>query len=79
MKIEIHLYATLAKYLPKDAENKSCVFVLPDHCVIGDLIEKMKLPKESIKLIFLNGIHADRNSKLKDGDRVGIFPPVGGG
>ncbi len=79
MKIEIHLFASLAKYLPEDAKNKSCIIELPDHSVVGDLLEKMKLPPQSVKLIFLNGIHAHRVSELKNNDRVGIFPPVGGG
>lgn len=79
MKIEIHLFASLAKYLPENAKNKTCIIELSDHSVVSDLIKKMKVPDHAIKLIFLNGIHASRSSVLKDGDRVGIFPPVGGG
>ncbi len=79
MKIEIHLYASLAKYLPKNTKNKTCIIELSDYLLVSDLIKKMKLPNQTIKLIFLNGIQASRTSELKDGDRVGIFPPVGGG
>jgi molybdopterin converting factor small subunit len=79
MKIEIHLYASLTKYLPKNAKNKTCIIEIEDQSVVSDLIEEMKLPDQAIKLIFINGIHAARTSGLKDGDRVGIFPPVGGG
>lgn len=79
MKIEIHLYASLATYLPEDAKNKLCIMELPDDFIVDDLIEELKLPVKSVKLIFINGVHADRATKLKDGDRVGIFPPVGGG
>lgn len=79
MKIEVHLYASLAKYLPKNAKSKTCIIELSDRSVVSDMIKEMKLPDHAIKLIFLNGIHAARTSGLKDGDRVGIFPPVGGG
>jgi molybdopterin synthase sulfur carrier subunit len=79
MKIEIHLFASLAKYLPENAKNKTCIIEISDHSVISDLIKKMTIPDHAIKLIFLNGIHASRTSVLKNGDRVGIFPPVGGG
>ena len=79
MRIEIHLYASLAKYLPDGSHNKSCVAEIPDHATIGDLIDRFNLTEKSVKLIFRNGIHADRSSALSDGDRVGIFPPVGGG
>lgn len=79
MNVQIHLYASLAKYLPADAKNKTIHKALPDHSNIGDLIKIMGVPDASIKLIFLNGVHADRSCELQDGDRIGIFPPVGGG
>ncbi len=79
MKVEIHLFASLAKYLPADAKNKTCIKELPTHSVISDLINTMGVPDPSVKLIFLNGVHAHRSTELKDGDRVGLFPPVGGG
>ncbi len=79
MKIEIHLFASLAKYLPENAKNKTCIIELSDHSVVSDLIKQMRLSDHSVKLIFINGVHASRTSELKNGDRVGIFPPVGGG
>jgi len=79
MKIEIHLYASLAKYLPENSKNKTCIIEFPEHSVVSDVIRKMRLPDQANKLIFLNGIHASRTSGLKDSDRVGLFPPVGGG
>ena len=79
MKIEIHLYASLAKYLPAGSKNKSYQIALPEGSSIDDLMEVLNVPPTSVKLIFLNGIHAHRSSVLSDGDRVGIFPPVGGG
>ncbi len=79
MKIEVHLFASLTKYLPDNSKNKTCIIELSDHSIVSDLIKIMKLPDHAIKLIFVNGIHASRTSELNDGDRVGIFPPVGGG
>jgi molybdopterin converting factor small subunit len=37
------------------------------------------IPPEAPKVIFLNGVHATGNEVLKEGDRVGAFPPVAGG
>ena len=31
------------------------------------------------KLVFINGRRATLNTILKDGDRLGVFPPIGGG
>jgi molybdopterin converting factor small subunit len=46
---------------------------------IGEMLEGLKVPLESVKLVFLNGLHSDMNQTLRDGDRVGVFPPVAGG
>ena len=46
---------------------------------IKELIVRLSIPQESPKFIFLNGVHAEGDEVLKDGDRVGAFPPVAGG
>lgn len=79
MKIELHLYASLAKYLPPEAKCKTLIMDIDKNSTIRDIIEQMNIDEKSVKLIFLNGIHADVRNRLKDGDRIGIFPPVGGG
>lgn len=79
MKIELHLYASLAKYLPPEAKYKTLIMDIDKNSTIRDIIEQMNIDEKSVKLIFLNGIHADVRNRLKDGDRIGIFPPVGGG
>jgi sulfur carrier protein ThiS len=43
------------------------------------LLENLKVPMETVKLIFVNGTHAKDGDVLKDGDRLGVFPPVAGG
>ena len=79
MKIELHLYASLSKYLPPDAKFKTCMKEIGTNTTIKDIIEQLNIDKKSVKLIFINGVHADVSKMLKDGDRIGIFPPVGGG
>jgi molybdopterin converting factor small subunit len=34
---------------------------------------------DRVKLIFLNGLHAQGDEILSEGDRVGVFPAVAGG
>jgi len=45
----------------------------------GRLAEKIGLPAQEIKIIMLNGRHADLEQAVRDNDRVGYFPAVGGG
>ena len=73
--IEIRLFATLTEFTPEAAGHYE---IRPDNTV-GALLSQLKVPQEKAKLIFINGVKAGLSSPLHDGDRVGIFPPVGGG
>ncbi len=79
VKIEINLYATLAPYLPDEARENNGMLELTDGTTVGQLLLQLNIPTEKAKLVFLDGVHADREVVLKEGNRVGIFPPVGGG
>jgi len=79
MKIEVNLYATLSRYMKSKTGSKSSVIDIEDGVCVKDVIQKLKIPVDSVKLIFINGVHAKADTTLKDGDRLGLFPPVGGG
>ena len=46
---------------------------------VRELLEQLKVPRDAIKIIFLNGVHASGDEVLKEGDRLGVFPPIAGG
>jgi molybdopterin converting factor small subunit len=73
--ISIKLFATLSKYTPASADQYP---VLPG-TTIRNLLNELGVPENDVKLIFINGIKKDLPSTLNGGERVGIFPPVGGG
>ncbi len=79
MKIELYLYATLAKYLPENAGSRSVTLDVEDNARIRDVVGRLTIPEKSIKLVFVNGVHGQMDTVVDDGDRVGLFPPVGGG
>ena len=79
MRIEVNLYATLKRYMENVTGAKLSVIDFEDGTCVKDVIQKLKVPADSVKLIFINGVHAKRDTILKDGDRLGLFPPVGGG
>ena len=79
MKVELNLYASLTKYLPKKSTGNSCVVEVEEGTRVKELIARMSIPQEAPKFIFLNGVHAEGGEVLKEGDRLGIFPPVAGG
>jgi molybdopterin synthase sulfur carrier subunit len=74
-QIQLKLFATLHEFEPPASEHYS----IEQGMSIRELLEQLELPPEKARLIFINGIKADLTATLKGGERVGIFPPVGGG
>ncbi|SLM30043.1 ThiamineS protein [Desulfamplus magnetovallimortis] len=75
IKIQLKMFATIAQYLPQYPD----AFAVEEGTDIEMLISKLNIPISEVKLIFVNGRKASFDQLLKDGDRVGLFPPVGGG
>ena len=75
MGIEIKCFATLAKYLP---ENGADYPVAPGETV-RSLIDKLGIPVKDVTIVFVNNLRSPLETPISDGDRVGLFPPVGGG
>jgi len=73
--IQLKLYADLRRFAPADGEN---VPIEPG-TTVRELLHRLALPEEKAKLIFIDGTQADPSATLQGGERVGIFPPVGGG
>ena len=79
MQIEINLYATLSRNLPDRSGRTSNVMEIMGDTSVGELLRQLNIPNESVKLIFINGVHAGMDAVLKNGDRIGVFPAIGGG
>ena len=73
--IDLRLFATLQQFEPPSART----FKIEPETRVRTLVQNLGIPEIKAKLIFINGIKEDLDSVLKNGDRVGIFPPVGGG
>ncbi|MCS7286602.1 MAG: MoaD/ThiS family protein [Anaerolineae bacterium] len=80
MKVTTRVYATLKRYIPEGKSDHDMEVDLPAGTTVGELIENfLKIPPDAVKVVFVNGRHAEMNQVLNEGDRVGIFPPVAGG
>jgi len=73
--VEIKLFASLSKYTPPDSDH----FPIPSDITADGLAAHLTLPADQVKLIFINGRKRPPTTVIKEGDRIGIFPPVGGG
>ncbi len=52
---------------------------LPAGSGIGDLLARLGLPEAEVGVLLVNGRDASFDQGLRDGDRVTIIPPIGGG
>ncbi|HWR43846.1 MoaD/ThiS family protein [Sporomusa sp.] len=78
MALEIRLFATLRNYFP-DHPGGVLSVEATEAATIDQVIAKLNINPDEIKIIMVNGVQAQPGQALKDGDRVGLFPPVGGG
>jgi molybdopterin synthase sulfur carrier subunit len=73
--IQIKLFASLKEFMPAAAEN----YAIETGTTVRTLLQQLDIPEDKIKLVFIDSVRAELTSTLKGGERVGIFPPVGGG
>jgi len=80
MKIELNLFASLARSLPRaEGEPGERLREVGEGTTIVALLTRLQVPLDRVKLIFLNGVHARGDEILREGDRVAVFPAVAGG
>ena len=68
-------YATFAKSSPDNSDH----YPVGEGDTVCDVLKRVGIPVNDVKIVFINGILSNIESTLSDGDRVGIFPAVGGG
>ena len=73
--IQLKLFANLQNFMPPTADN----YAIEAGLTVGALLAQLDIPEDQIKLVFVDGVRAELTSILDGGERVGIFPPVGGG
>ena len=79
VRVEVRLYATLRKYQNDQGSSEPVIFELNDEAKLGNLLDELEIPREEIKTVFVNGTWEEESFLLRDGDRIGIFPPIAGG
>lgn len=79
MLVTMKLFATLVRFKDGSRAGRPFEVELPEGSIVQDLIDHLKIPPEETHVIFINNIIEGADSKLKDRDVVGMFPPVGGG
>lgn len=80
MRVEVRLYATFSKHAPTKQAGDPFNVNLESTDSLASLITKLGIPAKEVHLAIINGrpVH-NRSLRLSEADRIGLFPPVGGG
>ena len=80
MNVEVRLHGTLIAARTGLRAGEPFPVEVPEGATVSDLVLKVALASEEVHLVMVNGrIVHNRATRLEDRDRVGLFPPVGGG
>ena len=75
--IEVHLYGKLRRFTDNLDPTRDSLVNLPveEGDTIEDIIRRIGIPNEEIgSNIFLNGEYSALRRRVRDGDRLGVFP-----
>jgi molybdopterin converting factor small subunit len=78
MRIEVRLYATLRRHALSAAGGVLALDV-PVGSKVADVIAKVGVDADEVRILMVNGVSSSLNQVLAEGDRLGLFPAVGGG
>ena len=77
MKINLKCFSTLVNIDTCDYKN-STEYDLAEGQTVEDLVQFAGIPKEDVKIVFVNNRIVNFDTVLSGGDQVGLAPAVGG-
>ncbi|MFZ5597290.1 MAG: MoaD/ThiS family protein [Bacillota bacterium] len=79
LKLNILLFSGLEKFIPGASFGIPFEVEVEEGATGRDLIKKLGIPEAQVFTILTNGKHFSFDEQFQPGDRVALFPPVGGG
>ena len=77
MKVNLRCFSSLVN--PERCNfNESTAYDLQDGQTVEDLLKKIDVSNEDVKIAFVNSRIVSFDTVLSDGDKVGLAPAVGG-
>ncbi len=67
-------YAELNDFLPRNQQKVDFVYQFGGHETVKHIIESLGVPHTEVDLILVNGESVDFGSKMRDQDRVSVYP-----
>ena len=74
-KIQLELQTSLKRFLP--AAHTS--YPIEAGIRVRDLMDQLGIAEYEVNLVFIDGAAANLDSTIEGGERVMLYPPLGGG
>ena len=79
IRIEVRLHASLERIRPGLKAGEPLLLELQEGRTVGRMVGELGIPEKGVHLVLVNGRTCPLDHTLSNGDRVALFPPVGGG
>lgn len=73
-KAEFRFYAELNDFLPPDLRGKPVLYQFSGQPTVKDAVEALGVPHVEVELIVINGESVGFSHRLRDGDRIAVYP-----
>jgi hypothetical protein len=75
MHVTVKLNASLRQYGKSVSSDGTFLLEIEENSTAREIVQKLAIPLEKVKMILLNGKGVGFDSILNDGDRIALFPP----
>jgi molybdopterin synthase sulfur carrier subunit len=79
MSLQVFLNASLRRYVPGYNPYDGLTLEVSPGTPVSRIISLLELPPEEVTLIMVDGVRRQADFTLQGGERLGLFPPIGGG
>ena len=79
MTLRVFLSSTLRQYISGYDPSEGARFLVNRKTTVSELCKLMNIPEAKIKIVMVDGKSASFDYELQGDERIGLFPPVGGG
>ena len=79
MPLQVFLNASLRPYAPNYNPYNGITLEVPPGTAVSRIISQLGLPPEEVTLIMVDGVRRQPDFPLQGGERLALFPPIGGG
>jgi len=79
MGLKVFLSSTLRQYISGYDPSEGAEFSVNRKTTVSELCKLMNIPEDKIKIVMVDGKSESFDYELQGDERIGLFPPVGGG